>query len=381
MSDASAGDPRPPEPGPVPDYAEPPRAGSPARSVLRVIALVGTGVVVLWQAVSIGRVKPRQDWGFLVLVLAGLAVGLMLALILPAATRRLLRHKDLLVPLGLYVSAGALLNALAAAPAFARLLAAAEPVKLFALTFTLSLAVVIQVVLGVIYAAWTTTLVLQVVREDRTDLAGTFADIGRWLRVLCAEFIGWAVLFAGVAVAIAIGRASIGVALFLIAVLTLAWNLATVALLPVVVAERRPMLAALADGFRQSRARMGRWCVPVVGQMVLLGWITFIHVSFTSYPRPGSVTTHTKTNWQVNAFWTGGYEDTCRWHGDLMKAVEVEPLPLVNTLLGLVFGVLAVVIKLRVAGELYEPMPVGPVEPGEAAAGPDGGSPVGEAGH
>ncbi|HKB02160.1 MAG TPA: hypothetical protein VKD90_08070 [Gemmataceae bacterium] len=335
------------------------------------IALVGTGVVVLWQAVSLGRVNPRQDWGFLVLVLAGLAVGLMLALILPAATRRLLRHKDLLVPLGLYVSAEALLNALATSGPFARLIGASEPVKLFTITLTLSLALVVEIVLGVIYAAWTTALVLQAVREDRTDLAGTFADIGRWLRVLCAEFIGWSVLFAGAAVAIGIGQASIGLALFLIAALSLAWNLATVALLPVVVAERRPLLAALAAGFRQSRARMGRWCVPVVGQMVLLGWITFIHVSYTSYPRPGSVTTHTKTNWQVNAFWTGGYEDTCRWHGELMKAVEAQPLPLVNTLLGLMFGVLAVAIKLRVVAELYEPMPVGPAGSGEAAT--DGG--------
>ena len=107
-------------------------------------------------------------------------------------------------------------------------------------------------------------------------------------------------------------------------------------------------------------------------KMNLLGWVTFIYVSYSSNPQPGSVTTHTKTSWQVNGFWTGGYEDTCRWHADLLKVVKAEPLPLVTTLLEVLFAVLAIGVKLRVVASIYEPMPSGPEEPGDAGPGTGG---------
>ena len=104
--------------------------------------------------------------------------------------------------------------------------------------------------------------------------------------------------------------------------------------------------------------------------MILLGWVTFIYVSYSGNPRPGAFTTETKTNWQVNGFWTGGYEDNCRWHDDLMKAVEAEPLPLVATLLWLMYAVLAIVVKLRIVAGVYGPMSIGQEEPGDS--GPRG---------
>jgi hypothetical protein len=88
-------------------------------------------------------------------------------------------------------------------------------------------------------------------------------------------------------------------------------------------------------------------------------------VSFTSNPRPGAVRTQTKTSWNINGFWTGGYEDTCRWHANLMKVVEADPVPVVTALLVLVFSVLAVAIKLRIAGDIYGPRPWEPEAPNE----------------
>jgi hypothetical protein len=330
---------------------------------------------VAWQAASLGQLKPRQESGFAVLLAAGLAVGLTLRLLLPAATGRLLRHRDVLIPLGLYIPAAALLAALAAIPALAAVLAPAWPLKVLSITLSLSLGFVIQLLLALIYAGWTTALVLQAVREDRLDPLGAFRDLRRWfLRVLVAEFLGWAVLFATLAVAIALGTVSIGLALVLIGACSLVWNLVSAALLPVVVAEPGSLAAALRKGLRVSRARMGRWWLAVVLQMILLGWVTFIYVSYTSSPGPGTITTQTRTSWHVNGFWTGGYEDTCRWHADLMAALEAEPLPVVATLLELLFAVLAIVIKLWVVAETYEPMPTGPEHPTEAEKEPDWGN-------
>jgi hypothetical protein len=303
--------------------------------------------------------ESRQEWGFAVLILAGLAVGLTLRLVLPAQTRRLLRHKDILVPLGLYIPASALLPALAAIPALAAVLNPAWTLKILSISLALSVAFLIQMMLAVVFAGWTTTLVLQAVREDAVDPMRGLSEIGGWLLpVLGAEFMGWVVLFAGVAIAIALATASIGLALILIAVASLVWNLATAALLPVVVAERGPFLAALGEGIQVSWSRMRRWWLPVVLQMILLGWVTFIHVSFSSSPGPGMITTQTRTNWQVNGFWTGGYENTCRWHGELMKALEVEPLSLITILLELMFAVLAIAIKLRIVTGMYAPLPL-----------------------
>ena len=42
-----------------------------------------------------------------------------------------------------------------------------------------------------------------------------------------------------------------------------------------------------------------------------------------------------------------GDENECRWHA-LMAIVEAEPLPLAEFLLGVVFAVLAIVVKLEI---------------------------------
>jgi hypothetical protein len=118
---------------------------------------------------------------------------------------------------------------------------------------------------------------------------------------------------------------------------------------------------------------MGRWWLAVVLQMILLGWVTYIHVSYSTSPRPGTVTTETRTSWHVNGFWTGGYENTCRWHADLMAALEAEPLPLVATLLELLFAVLAIAVKVRIVAGTYEPMPTGPEGPSESEKESDWG--------
>jgi len=237
----------------------------------------------------------------------------------------------------------------------AAVLTPAWALKILSLSFSLSLAFGVQVFLGIVYAGWTTALIIQAVTRNRVEPIEALAVSRRWFwRVFFLELIGWGVLFLMLAVAIAIGTASLAFAVLLIAICSLIWNLATAALLPVALAERRSLGASLGKGLQVSWRKKSQLWLPVVTQMVLLGWATFIYVSYSSSPRPGSFTTNTKTNWSVNGFWTGGYENNCRWYAKLMETVEAEPLPLISSLLGMLFAVLAIAVKLRIVAALPE---------------------------
>jgi hypothetical protein len=63
----------------------------------------------------------------------------------------------------------------------------------------------------------------------------------------------------------------------------------------------------------------------------------------------------------------GGYEDNSRWYGKVAEISETQPLQPVTTLLGLLFGALAVVVKARIAGDLW-PDPI--TEPEETEEQP-----------
>jgi hypothetical protein len=355
------------EPDNKPNSPTPRPDTTPQVGLLRWVAIIGTGVVFLWRATSLSRMQPRQDWGIVVVVLAVLAVGLTCLVLMPVATGRLRRHMDLLLPFGLYTVAEALLEGLAAIPVISSLLTPSWSLKILSLSFSLSLVFLLGIALAVLYAGWTTALILQAVRQNHVDSIRGFTGEPNWFwRVLGAEALGWTVLFAMLAIAITVGVVVLPLALIAIAVFGLVWNLMTAALLPVVVAERKPFGESVRKGIRVSWEGKSRWWLPVVAQMVLLGWITFFSVSYTSNPRPGSFSTQNKTDFSVNAFWTGGYANECQWHTKLMKAVEAEPLPLAEFLLGVVFAVLAIVVKLEITSRVYPLTEIAEDEPNPA---------------
>jgi hypothetical protein len=80
----------------------PPSTNPSVLTALRIVGFAGTSAVVVWHAASLGHIKPRQESGFVVLAVAGLAIGLTFRVLLSAAAQKLLRHKDVLIPLGLY---------------------------------------------------------------------------------------------------------------------------------------------------------------------------------------------------------------------------------------------------------------------------------------
>lgn len=359
---------------------------SPATSLLRLTAFLGTAAVLLWHTMGVTQLQPRQAAGFIVLLLAAVSVGFMLTTVLADESDNLLRHTDLLVPLGLLVTASATVNILATLPVAAALLTASWPVNILALSFALSVSLIFMLLLSAVYVGWTTVLIFQLVVRGQTNLLEALAIIRLWFwRVLALEFFGWGVILGFFGAMLATGIVSMLFAVIITGIASLLWNLTTAALLPVALADPRPFREAVRHGFDVSLAGMNKWASLVVVQMLLLGWITLVHVSYTTreekrsnttYTESGlnsetarfgttdsvSTTRHTQTNWSVNSFWTGSYADGCKWHENLMKALDAPQMPLIDSLLTLLFALLAIAIKFRIINDVYRPRSVSGME-------------------
>lgn len=228
--------------------------------VLRRAAIVGACAALGYQAVVSFPLRPRLEAAFVLLVVAVGAAALALRLVLPSAASRIRARPDQLVPLALLVAAHAALDLSARFPPAAAILTPDSRVQLLGLTFSLSVSFALRIGLQVGYGAWITTLILD---EDH-DLRRSAGGIRRrFLRVLGIEAAGWAVLFAGVAVGIALGRASLPLAMVVIGAGSFLWNLATAACLPVALDERLGFGEALRAGVRTSWERKATWWKPI----------------------------------------------------------------------------------------------------------------------
>src|SRR5208283_2472044 len=91
-------------------YPSPDESSPGVRQILRLIAILGVGAVLLQEAIIAFPLKQRQEMGFVVLVLAVPVVLLSLAWGMPSAWQKLFRHPDLLVPLGILTLAEAVVG-------------------------------------------------------------------------------------------------------------------------------------------------------------------------------------------------------------------------------------------------------------------------------
>ncbi|MBI2925560.1 MAG: hypothetical protein HYY24_07640 [Verrucomicrobia bacterium] len=323
------------------------------------VALLGVAVVLLLDATRAFPLKPYQGWGFVVLVL-GLAGAVLITWVrMPAAGAMLWRNKDLLVPLGLLTLTHQALAWLTLLPPLARLLVPAWSLSLWNLQFSLSVSFLLGMAVNVAYAAWVTTAIVATARDGRCDLAAAWGGVRRWCwRVLGLEFIGAGVVMLGLGTGIASMATDPPLGVVTIGATALVWNFLTAALLVVALQTEGGFWTAFRAGVAASWANKWKWWAPLLAQLLLLGVVTVIHVKWSD--APGSF--KESTNWSINAFWVGGYQEECHWYGKLMEALNQTPkVQLLSTLLALVFGGFAVAVKLHIAQalRLVTPPPVG----------------------
>ena len=311
---------------------------------LRKVAWIGLAIVLLVDFILSVRTGSGWVLGVVMLVVFPVVVGAVALLLMPQAAGALLRNANMLVPLALVTVVGKVLGWLAAAPFLGGLMTSALPLRFLSLSLSLSVSFLVNVALGVAYATWTTAAVLAMVRSGARDPVGVLPmPMSRFWRVLGLEFIGWGAVMICVSLLILLMPVFGLFALVPMALLAAGWNIATAAVLPVAMPSEAGLWQSFREGVSVSLASIRRWWPLLLAQMLLLGMILFC------YSHGGG---NTNVSWNVNTFWTGGYADDCRWYGKLAEVYGTAKLPLVETLLGLVFGVFAVGIKVRIVQDL-----------------------------
>lgn len=311
---------------------------------LRRGAIIGLALVLVVDFLLSTRVPDGTGLGIILLLVLGVAVGLLTRWLMPEVVGALFQHKDLLVPLAWVVVLGKILTWLSAAPGLGALLNPSLPVHLFSLSLAISLGFLLQIALLVAYATWMTAALWEFTRSGQSDPVQSLAILRtKFWRVFGFEFIGWALTLVATALVLLLMPALGFVALVPLALVAVVWNGITAALLPVGLVYAGGFWESFRAGVRVSLEEWRKWGLLLLGQMVLLGWIFFYYRS-----------SHGNTNmsWSVNVFWTGGYEADCRWYGKLAEVCKVPLLPLVDTLLTLLFGAFAVAIKLAIVQRL-----------------------------
>jgi hypothetical protein len=307
---------------------------------LRRVAGIGLAIVLLVDFVLSVRAGTGWGLGLILLVVFPVAVGLVSLLLMPQATGTLLGNKDVLVPLALVTVAGKVLGWLAAAPFLGALISSSMPLQFLGLSLGLSVSFLMHIALAVAYATWMTATVLAFVRSGERDPCRMLpASWSPFWRMLGLEFIGWTAVMLMMAVLLLLMPMLGFFALVPMAVFAVGWNFATAAVLPVAMSSEAGFWQSFRDGISVSLGNVRRWWPLLLAQMLLLGMIFFF------YSREGH---NTNVSWNVNTFWTGGYEADCRWYGKVVDVYHTAKLPLVDTLLGLLFGAFAVAIKVRI---------------------------------
>jgi hypothetical protein len=329
------------------------RAESTNPVLWRVLAVIG---VLLLLAVSASNstaaADPGQKRSFLVLLIMLPLVLVVMRFVFRESWNTLWRHADLLVPLGVVSLVLAARNWLLQFGSIGSVLESSREVVLINFTLHLSLGLLLEMVIWVAFAAWQTGLLLQWVRTASLPTLSPFPLLSRnfWPALACLG-IGVTVLMLLLIPVLAVAAGSMVLAIPLLGLLAVGWNMATLALLPVCLAENGPLLQRIRSGFRTSWKNKRRWAGWLIVHLLLLG--VFVAARASTSTQSSSTTS---VGYSINAFWVGGYENNCRWLTIYMDQVKSPALPLVATSLQLLFLVLAVAIKLALIRDLFASM-------------------------
>ncbi|MEW6157964.1 MAG: hypothetical protein AB1813_11060 [Verrucomicrobiota bacterium] len=324
------------------------------RGVWRGLIWLGLAGLLAIQFYNAWPLQPKQEYGIFLWLIVATVCALTALVLTPRATVHLLRHFDLLLPLVLLLLGFQLLEWLRRLPGLSEILTPSWPVRLVNMSFTLSLHFFLNIALAVGYATWMTAALWHAVREDEGDpFAVLPSALNRFWRILGFETIGWGVMFVGSALLLMLLPFFGPLAFVPMVAFALVWNFMTAALLPAGFNIETHFWKAFGSGVGASLAILKKVWPVLLMQMLILGLLMFIY----SDVRTGN-SRSTSFSWNIHAFWTGGYEHECRWYDKIVEHFKTSPLPWINTLLALVLGALAIVIKIAIIQRLIPESPI-----------------------
>ena len=331
------------------------------QSTARWLAITAVLGLLLWQSVGV-TFSSTFVWSIVFCAAFTAAVFATAWWLAPDGWRPIERHTDLLVPLGLLAGTLGLLEASSAGGA-----ALATPLFIVPLGFVqvpVSVAWLLRLLLHALFATWTTLLVVEAVRRDRADLAGTLSQSKRrYLPMLVLLGLAWGfftllqaaelglLLAIGYGAAWALGRGAVVVVWLLLAgVLAyhFVFSLATAALLPIAVESRLGFWATLRRGIAESWRYRRAWWKLLLVQYVLLGAWAFVSYRYEHSGGSFNSNTDFNLNFRYWAPWLGDYGYHSQWYSKAMGWLQQEPLPMIATVWALLSGLLSIVVKLAV---------------------------------
>jgi hypothetical protein len=243
-------------------------------------------------------------------------------------------------------------------------------------SFSISVCFLLSVALGTGYAAWVMRMIWHSADTGSSRLAESLGESTRWFpATLLALSIANLVILGAMIPLLALlqwlmSSVSMGFALAMFPV-TVVWALLTTALLPVACSGRFAALPSVGEGFRESIRGLGNWWLPVNLSVVLLGAIYVVPFSYTEHKnteeevttfengthttvtkRTNSTTNHHGVNYGSVGFSVAGFESDSRWSAEVADSFDTTTVPFLDAILTLLFGLLAIAIKIRIVTDL-----------------------------
>jgi hypothetical protein len=335
---------------------------------LRCLALAGVCLPTLKYLIFSSVTEPRQEYGYYLLLSIFIIVSLTF-LILHKAARKLIQNPDLLVPFGIGFLSTELISLIGLQQtnlwffkngSFDFSFFHLKPEFILSVIFVW----VLQILSGVFFVGWTTKAILQLRHCNKVDLLFALKDVPNWFWRVFAILLFFNYVPVLLLIPFILGtsfQAIVSFLIILIAVLTLALNFSTYAVLLNALSNNQSLLQSSLQGIKLSLQNSRKVAFPLLVQMLMLGWIVIISVSFTKTETKEqtnefgvysqeltSETRKTQFNYSTNLVWVGSYEESSKWHKSLMDAVESKPLISTEFKINLLLLFLTILLKIHI---------------------------------
>jgi hypothetical protein len=335
------------------------------QSILRLAALGSVGAALLWKS---AHLQFDSAFAWSLLIMAVLTAGIFVAIfrLAPDGWRRLERHPDLLVPLGIVVGLLTLLDVFMVQ--FSAFAAPWFQLKLWMVSFPVTASLILSLCVHALFAIWTTVLVVDVVRRDQCELGDALRRSRGvaipLVTILCVGWVLGTVLYAaeipsilglGFVAVKAIGATAavlLWAALLAVLVMRFCISLATAALLPSVVESESGFFAAVGHGIAESWRNRRKWFVLLLAQFVLVGAYGMIRFQYSHEGGPGRSNTNVNMKLNYAAPWLGDYDYDAGWYSHGMGWLGREELAVVTTIAAMLTALLSIVVNLAVVERL-----------------------------
>ncbi len=325
---------------------------------LAIVSILSIILSFIYAAYKSFPLKDREEYGFIILFAALVLVPLAAVLTMREGFVLITKKPQILIPIGILYLANLLIDLMGHIPLISFMVKPFYQFLLSPLKSDFSLVFIIGVFFAVCYAVWQTSLVITCVGRDECNPWNEFGRIFNFFfRVFVTLARGWLVLFVLFLPRMLFEGKMMIVFIIFLAIASLVWNLITYAVLPVALLNNNlDFMKAFRLGIKISVENLKSLWLPVLTYMLLLGFVVFLYVSYTTSTN-GSVHTYKNTVTNVNAFWIGGYENQCKWYSDHQKALKSNKIAIISDMLGAIFLVLSVCLKITIVSRLVYKKP------------------------